>query len=83
MGRTEKKRMIAIHMRPLQIVELGRVREIDVSESGSIVYKQVGRQVELTYEEWHQPPNSEETWNSYIELWKRMLEDAGCAVASP
>jgi GNAT superfamily N-acetyltransferase len=80
--RTEKKRVTAISIRLLNIVELDRVREIDVSESGSIVYKQVGRRVELAYEEWHRPPRSEETWNCYIELWKPILVDRGCAVGA-
>jgi GNAT superfamily N-acetyltransferase len=80
--RTEKKRMTAISIRPLNIGELDRVREIDVSESGSMVYKQLGRRVEPAYEEWHRPPRSEETWNCYIERWKPMLEDGGCAVGA-
>jgi GNAT superfamily N-acetyltransferase len=80
--RAAKKLMTAVSIRPLNIVELARVREIDVSESGSTVYKQVGRRVELAYEEWHRPLRSEETWNCYIELWKPMLEDEGCAIGA-
>jgi len=72
----------AILIRPLSIQELSRVNDIDVSESGTIVYKQKGRQVEVTREEWDRPQRGEASWTRHIESWVPMLEEGGTAIGA-
>jgi GNAT superfamily N-acetyltransferase len=69
-------------IRPLEVEELSRVNEIDVSETGATVYRQVGRRLELTLEEWQRPPNSKERWDHQIEGWIPMLRRGGCALGA-
>lgn len=71
-----------ITLRPLDIGELSRVKEIEVSESGTTVYQQVGVGVESAYEEWYRPPRSEEVWCRYVESWKPILEKGGSAIGA-
>jgi GNAT superfamily N-acetyltransferase len=74
--------MTAITIRPLTTAELPRVSEIDVSESGTIVYKQAGREVEVTHEEWRRPRKDEADWNRDIELWRPLLGRGGAAIGA-
>lgn len=74
--------MAAILIRPLKIEELSRVSEVDISESGTLVYKQAGPQVEVTHEEWLRPHRSEAGWNRYIESWKPMLQRGGTVIGA-
>ena len=74
--------MPAITIRPMRIEELDRVNEIDISESGTIVFKQAGRHVESTQEEWHRPRRDEASWNRHIEAWKPVLERGGSAIGA-
>src|SRR3954447_23695056 len=74
--------MQAITIRPLKVAELGRVKEIDVTESGTTVYQQVGRRVVATDEEWQRPPRSEAQWRGYIGRWVPMLKRGGTAIGA-
>jgi GNAT superfamily N-acetyltransferase len=74
--------MPAIAIRPLTIAELPRVSEIDVTESGTLVYQQAGRHVMGTREEWCRPRRSAADWSAAIEAWQRLLAQGGVAVGA-
>ena len=64
----------------MALEELARVREIDVSESGSAVYTVVDGQLALTEEPWQRSPRSTSQWQPYIEEWEALLQGRGAAI---
>ncbi len=71
-----------MHLRPMALEELARVREIDVSESGSTVYTLVDGQLALTEETWQRSPRSASQWQPYIEEWEALLQGPGVAIGA-
>lgn len=61
--------------------ELTRVEEIDVSESGSTVYKVVEGKLTLTQEDW-QRASRRSRWQPYVEEWGVLLERGGAAIGA-
>jgi GNAT superfamily N-acetyltransferase len=49
-------------LREMSHEELSRLVEIDVSEHGTLVYRNVNGRLEATPEEWHRPRWNAETW---------------------
>ena len=62
--------------------ELSRVEEIDVSESGDLVYYYREGKIATKREARHRAPRNAEAWGSYIERWKAILERAGVALGA-
>jgi len=62
--------------------ELTGVEEIDVSESGYLVYYYREGKIATKREAWHRAPRNAEAWGSYIERWKAILERAGVALGA-
>jgi GNAT superfamily N-acetyltransferase len=62
--------------------ELTRVEEIDVSESGYLVYYYREGKIATKREARHRGPRNAEAWGSYIERWKATLERAGVALGA-
>lgn len=71
-----------VAIRRMTTEELSRVSEVDVSESGSIVYECVDGDIRVTSEEWHRPRRNADEWKSYIEKWTDVLERGGAAVGA-
>ncbi len=59
-----------VETRPVAIAELARVVEIDVSESGSVVYSVVAGRLVLRGTAWRRSPRSADHWRSYVAEWK-------------
>jgi GNAT superfamily N-acetyltransferase len=62
--------------------ELTGVEEIDVSESGYLLYYYREGKIATKREAWHRSPRNAEAWGSYIERWKATLERAGVALGA-
>jgi ribosomal protein S18 acetylase RimI-like enzyme len=62
-----------IHIRQMTPEELTRVEEIDVSESGHLVYYYSEGKIATRREAWHRRPRNTEVWRNYIERWKATL----------
>jgi ribosomal protein S18 acetylase RimI-like enzyme len=60
----------------------GRIAEIDLSESGTFVYKYVDGEVERAAEEWHRPRRGPDGWEKHIAYWKTDLERGGVAIGA-
>src|SRR6266700_2523669 len=54
--------------------ELTRVEEIDVSESGHLVYHYSEGKIATKRETWHRGQRNTAAWGNYIERWKAVLE---------
>jgi GNAT superfamily N-acetyltransferase len=67
------------HMSP---EELSRVEEIDVSESGHLVYHYREGKIETERQEWHRGYRNAAIWQNYIERWKAVLERGGVALGA-
>jgi GNAT superfamily N-acetyltransferase len=71
-----------VHLRPMAMKDLVRVREIDVAESGSTVYTVVAGQLTLTEQIWQRPSRSASQWQPYIEEWETLLQRPGAAIGA-
>jgi GNAT superfamily N-acetyltransferase len=67
------------HMRP---AELSRVEEIDVSESGHLVYHYREGRIETKRQAWHRGHRDAAEWGTYIQRWKAVLERGGVALGA-
>ena len=67
------------HMSP---EELSRVEEIDVSESGHLLYHYREGKIETEPQEWHRGYRNAAIWQNYIERWKAVLERGGVALGA-
>lgn len=67
------------HMSP---EELSRVEEIDVSESGHLLYHYREGKLETQRQEWHRGYRNAAIWQNYIERWKAVLERGGVALGA-
>ncbi len=70
-----------IDLRLLAADELSRVHEIDVSESGTFVYRYVAGRIEPVDETWRRVPRAE-AWQRYVEDWRAVLAAGGAAVGA-
>ena len=64
--------MIAI--RELAREELGRAQEIDVSESGRVIYRYAHGEMHSVAEEWHRPRWHATEWEDTIKKWTAQLK---------
>jgi GNAT superfamily N-acetyltransferase len=71
-----------VHIRQMSPEELTRVEEIDVSESGHLVYYYSEGKIATRREAWHRRPRNTEVWRNYIERWKATLERGGVALGA-
>jgi GNAT superfamily N-acetyltransferase len=71
-----------MEIRPLGLAELCRVTEIDVTEDGTTVLEQRGRDVSTRLETWSRPPRSAERWAEFESRWRTFLPDAGTALGA-
>jgi GNAT superfamily N-acetyltransferase len=62
--------------------ELTRVEEIDVSESGHLVYHYSEGKIATKRETWHRGQRNTAAWGNYIERWKAVLERGGVALGA-
>jgi GNAT superfamily N-acetyltransferase len=68
-----------VEIREMAIEELDRVVEVDVSESGDIVYYYKKGGIEAQPERWQRPPRSQEEWQTLIDRWRAYLTEDGGA----
>ncbi|HWI52519.1 MAG TPA: GNAT family N-acetyltransferase [Symbiobacteriaceae bacterium] len=66
-----------IDIRQLQPHEYEKVREIDVSETGSMIYRAVDGQLVEEQHEWRRPPWTEARYADLIDTWKQAVADGG------
>jgi GNAT superfamily N-acetyltransferase len=59
--------------------EIHRISEIDVSESGDVVYKWVGGVLEAVPEKWQRPRSYGEGWSQRVERVRAGLSQGGVA----
>ena len=71
-----------VSIRQMSSEELTWVEEIDVSESGHLLYHFIEGKIETKREAWHRGPRNAEAWGSYIERWKAILQRAGVALGA-
>jgi GNAT superfamily N-acetyltransferase len=58
------------------------VTEIDVTEGGTTVLEQRGREVTNRLETWSRPPRSAARWAEFESRWRAFLPDAGAALGA-
>jgi GNAT superfamily N-acetyltransferase len=66
-------------IRRLAAHELGRVVEIDVTETDDVVLVQHGRTVAETRRTWSRPARDERAWSRHVAGWKTTLAEGGVA----
>ena len=69
-------------MRPMDVDEVGRICEIDVSETGEVVYKWVDGQVEPIPEHWQRRPYDAAGWRQRADMVKAALATGGAALGA-
>ena len=74
--------MPGMEIRPLDLAELRRAQEIDVTEDGTTVLVQAGRQITARPETWSRPPRSAEGWGGFEGRWRAFLPDHGAALSA-
>lgn len=62
-------------IRRLQDDELTGVYDIDMTESGDIVYGVVDNHLEAVAEQWDRPPRTSARWDEMIRYWHGILAD--------
>src|SRR5215472_10679337 len=71
-----------VSIRQMSPEELTRIEEIDVSESGDLVYYYCEGKIATKRETWHRGLRNADAWESYLEQWKATLERAGVALGA-
>lgn len=71
-----------IEVRRLDVSELGRAAEIDVTEDGSVVLEQRGRAIRARPEEWHRPPRDGAEWRAFEARWRAFVPESGVALGA-
>lgn len=59
--------------------ELTGVYDIDMTESGDIVYVVVENHLEAVAEQWDRPPRTRARWDEMIAYWRGILDEGGAA----
>lgn len=68
--------------KPMSPAELSRVEEIDVTESGHLVYHYREGKLETKRQAWHRGHRDAAIWGNYIQRWKAVLERGGVALGA-
>lgn len=71
-----------IDLRQMSPEELSQVKEIDVSESGHLLYRYSEGKMVATSQAWQRFNRSAEIWKSYVEQWQAFLEQGGIAIGA-
>ena len=71
-----------VSTRQMSPEELTGVEEIDVSESGHLVYHYREGKIETQRQEWHRGHRDAAVWGNYIQQWKAVLERGGVALGA-
>ena len=69
-------------IRQMRRDEIGRICEIDVTESGHCVYKWIDGAVRPVAEEWKRPPRPLDDWMAKAERIRLAMDDGGLAVGA-
>jgi GNAT superfamily N-acetyltransferase len=67
--------VVTIHR--LAIDNLLGVYDIDMTESGDILYRVVDRHLETVSEDWRRPPRTKQRWDEMITRWRGILDGGG------
>ena len=59
--------------------EISRINELDVTETGTIVYKWLRGQAQIVPETWQRPPRSKEQWAGIVVQIQMILDEGGVA----
>jgi GNAT superfamily N-acetyltransferase len=73
----EKSRYDVATIKRLELDELLGVYDIDMTESGEILYRVVEGHLEPVSEDWHRPPRTTQRWDEMIARWRGILEGGG------
>jgi GNAT superfamily N-acetyltransferase len=79
---TQRKNLMMIDLRQMSPEELSQVNEIDVTESGHLVYQYIDGKMVATSKTWHRFSRSPEIWKTYVEQWQAFLEQGGVAIGA-
>jgi len=71
-----------MEIRLLELAELARVVEIDVTEDGSVVLEQRGDAVTVRAEAWSRSPRPADRWAEFEARWRAFVPDAGAALGA-
>ncbi len=71
-----------LSIRPMKIDEIHRISEIDVSESGSVIYKWVNGNVQAVAENWTRPSSYGDGWKRRADLVRAGLAKEGIALGA-
>ena len=71
-----------VRLKPMSPAELSRVEEIDVSESGHLVYHYREGKIETKRQAWHRGHRDAAVWANYIKRWNAVLERGGVALGA-
>jgi N-acetylglutamate synthase-like GNAT family acetyltransferase len=73
----EKSRYGVVTIQRLELDELLGVYDIDMTESGDILYRVVEGRLEPVSKDWHRPPRTKQRWDEMIARWRGILEGGG------
>ena len=71
-----------IEVRGLDVNELDRAAEIDVTEDGSVVLEQLGMAIKARPEEWHRPPRDAAGWHAFEARWRAFVPASGVVLGA-
>ena len=71
-----------MEIRLLELAELARVSEIDVTEDGSVVLEQRGVAVTARAGTWSRPPRPADRWTEFEARWRAFVPDGGAAIGA-
>lgn len=71
-----------MEIRELDVAELGRAVEIDVTEDGATVLEQVGLEIRVRAENWSRSPRSAARWAEFAATWRGFIPAAGIALGA-
>lgn len=73
----EKSRYGVVTIQRLELDELLGVYDVDMTESGDILYRVVEGRLEPVCKDWHRPPRTKQRWDEMIARWRDILESGG------
>jgi len=71
-----------VRLKPMSPAELSRVEEIDVTESGHLLYHYREGKLETKRQAWHRGRRDAAIWGTYMKRWKAVLERGGVALGA-
>ena len=66
-----------VSVRPVSLHEVDRIREVDVTESDTLLYRVVDGRIEETHEEWRRPPWDDRTATRHVRNAEMVLREGG------